>query len=426
MRSFVLVKRSKSKLHPASTYLSNLLSDIDLLVGANAIVAQSELDRALEDLNRVRPILDKMKDGRDNLEDSLEAVEEQGTNETRIRTKEALIDALERVGQGRLGADEATLSMPSYPGLLGLWNYAKDVRKALLTSLDTAVTMAENEARVTTTTGVSQVTQLADQHLPEGVGRSRRVFMPEAMFSSRTSKKLGRSMSRRSPSASGAIVAGGIHGLGIGLAQRPDLLETSFLDLFDVHHQFWVHFGEDKAHSADEEDSTPSALSVVSVGLGALTMVGGQTLGARGIIEGIVRISDLFGNETARKLAGPIIGAFTIGLTAYFILELPNTVPKTVGRRIKASLSKANGNVTEDEMYVNAHAGRISRETRKVLRLASWDLRERFKTAMDERGKEVKGAEEMEKKSRKAKEYFLNVGKQTGDVRENAGLVSAI
>jgi mitofusin len=285
--------------------------------------------------------------------------------------------------------------------------------------------MAEDEARMTTSTGVKQISQLADEHLPEGVERSRRVFMPEAMFSLRTNKKSGRSKSRKSSSANGAIVAGGIHGLGIGLAQRPDLLETSFLDLFDVHHQFWVHFGEDKASSVDEEDSAPSALSVVSVGLGALTMVGGQTLGARGIIEGIVRISDLLGNETARKWAAPVIGAFTIGLTAYFILELPSTVPKTVGRRIKMSLVKADENVSEDEIYVDAHAGRISRETRKVLRLASWDLRERFRAAMEERGKEVKGAEEMERKSKKAMEYFLGVEKQTGGIRENAGLVGA-
>lgn len=82
-----------------------------------------------------------------------------------------------------------------------------------------------------------------------------------------------------------------------------------------------MHFGEDKAGSTIEEDLAPSALSVVSVGLGALTMVGGQTLGARGIIEGIVRITDLLGNETARKWAAPVIGAFTVGLTAYFILR---------------------------------------------------------------------------------------------------------
>jgi len=39
------------------------------------------------------------------------------------------------------------------------------------------------------------------------------------------------------------VMGSGIHGLGIGLTQRPDLLETTFFDLFDVRHQLWVHFG---------------------------------------------------------------------------------------------------------------------------------------------------------------------------------------
>lgn len=263
---------------------------------------------------------------------------------------------------------------------------------------------------------------MADEHLPVTVERSRRIFMPEAMFSLRSGKKSISSKSRKSSSGGGAIVAGGIHGLGIGLAQRPDLLETSFFDLFDARHQFWMQYGDHKVDSADEEDSAPSALSVFSVSLGALTMVGGRTLGARGVIEAIMRVSDLFGNETARKWAAPVIGAFTIGLTAYFILELPTTVPKTVGRRINMSLIKADENVSEDETYVNAHAMRISRETRKVLRLASWDLRERFRAAVEDCDKEVKCAEVMEGKSRKAIDYFHGIEEQTDWVRKN-GLV---
>lgn len=426
LRSFVLVKRSKSKLNPASTYLSNLLSDIELLVGANAIVAQSELDRAVEELNRAKPVLEKMKNGKETLEEGLECVEEQGASRARMRTKEMLTAALDRVGQGKLGVDEATLAMPSYPGLLGLWDYARDVRKALLASLDKAVELAENEARATTSTGVEQVSSLAEEHLPEGVERSRRVFMPEAMFS-RSSKKGGKPKSRRSSSFGGAVVAGGIHGLGIGLAQRPELLDTSFSDLFDAHQQIWVHFGdEEKASSIDEDDSTPSALSVVSVGLGALTMVGGNAIGVRGVIEGVMRITDLFGNESARKWAAPVIGAVTIGLTAYFVLELPSTIPKTVGRRIKVALVNPAAHTSEDDTFVNAHAIRVSRETRKVLRLKSWDLRERFRAAMDERGKEVKGAEETVKQAGNAVEYFHGVGKQSGDIRENAGLISGL
>jgi len=422
LRSFVLVKRSKSKLQPVSTYLSKLLADIELLAGANAIVADSELQRARDDLSQARPVLDKMKSGRDVLEDALESIEEAGAGEASSRTKVVLNHALERVGQGQLGVEKLLTPMPSYPGLLHIFDYARDVRKALLASLDAAIMLAEDEARLITTRGVQSIKDLGEEHLPVGVERSRRVFMPEAMFSAMRRGAKG-VKNRRSSSlynqTGGAIVAGGMNGLGIGLAQRPDLTETTFFDLFDVNHQFFVHFGDGKG---EDESSAPTALGLVSVGVGALTMVGGQAIGARGIIEGIIRVTDLFGNEAARTWAVPVLGACTFGLATYFILELPASIPRTVGRRIKASIITRSGEREVD--FVDAHAGRVSRETRKVLRLASWDLRERFRSAMEERLKEVKGAEEMERRSLRAKEWFGNVGDRTAGIRQTAKLES--
>ena len=58
LRTFVLTKRAKSKLQPASTYLTRLLSDVNLLVSANAIFAQSEATKTEEDFKKSRPTLD--------------------------------------------------------------------------------------------------------------------------------------------------------------------------------------------------------------------------------------------------------------------------------------------------------------------------------------------------------------------------------
>ncbi|KAF9485807.1 transmembrane GTPase fzo1 [Pholiota conissans] len=420
LRSFVLVKRSKSKLLPVATYLSNLLADIELLAGANAIVADSELQRARDDLDQARPVLEKMKASRDVLEETLETVEESGAGQSSASTKKILNRALERVGNGQLGVDKPLVPMPSYPGLLGIWDYAREVRRALLASLDAAVALAEDEARIITTNGVHRIKDLGETHLPEGVERSRRVFVPEAMFSA--TRRGGKGVKRRSSSYSnigGAIVAGGMHGLGIGLASRPDMLDTTFFDLFDVNHQFFIHFDDGKA---TDESTTPTALGIISVGVGALTMVGGQALGMRAVLEGIVRVTDLLGNETARKWAAPVIGAVAIGSAAYLVLELPSSIPRTVGRRVKASVLSQGDE--RDVHFVDAHAGRVSRETRKVLRLASWDLKERFRGAMEERSKEVKGAEEMEKRSLRAKEWFGGVVEKAGAIRGEAKLES--
>ena len=180
---------------------------------------------------------------------------------------------------------------------------------------------------------------------------------------------------------------------------------------------------EDK--DEDEEESPMTALSIVSVGVGALTMVGGQAIGARGIVEGLLRIGALFESENTRKWAAPVLGAVTIGVVTYFVLELPSTIPKTVGRRIKASLAKESEEKGEEGSFVGANAIRVSRETRKVLRLAAWDLRERYRGVLDERAREVQGAEEIERKATKAIDAFDSIGKRTGEVRESVMLVSA-
>jgi mitofusin 2 len=63
LQSFVLVKRAKSKLLPASTYLSHILSDVDLLSSANTIIAKSEAAVARETLSCACPALDKIAKG---------------------------------------------------------------------------------------------------------------------------------------------------------------------------------------------------------------------------------------------------------------------------------------------------------------------------------------------------------------------------
>jgi mitofusin 2 len=338
-----------------------------------------------------------MKANREVLEDDLERVEEDGASKAEMRTRGRLTEALDRVGAG-IPADE-TVALPKYPGLLNVLDYTRDVKKALLKSLDVSVKLAEDEARLITAGGVNRIGEMAETYLPEGVERSRRVFMPSAMFSKKT--KRGRSSS---------LVVGGVHGLGINLAQRPEMLDVSFLDILDIQHRMSVHLKHSDDSALDSNDAAAGALSLASLGLGALTLASGKAVGLRGAFEGLVRITDLFGNETARKWAVPVLGAFTVGLTVYFVYELPNSIPKNVGRRMKASLLRGTTEdgevVTEELKFVGTHCTRVSRETRKVLRLASWDLRERFRGAMDERQKEVKGNEEKERQAVKAAEFF--------------------
>ncbi|KAJ7801894.1 P-loop containing nucleoside triphosphate hydrolase protein [Mycena olivaceomarginata] len=386
LRSFVLTKRSKSKLQPVETFLLNLLSDVELLASANKLVAEAELAQARAELAEAKPVLEKMRAGRDKLEEGLETIEEDGVGQASAKTKKVLADALEQVGSWQNRRQPPAPVLPRPVRLSGTtpatWPRTKRGR-----SPPPASRGSRTSARSTS---------------PPGVERSRRIFMPEAMFSAvRRGKSAGGALKARNGNA--VIVAGGAHGLGIGLAARPDMQETTVLDLFDVNHQFWVHFGDENgsSKSSSETDSNPGALSVVGVGVGALTMVGGQAIGVRGVIEGIVRLSDFFGNETARKWALPVVGAVTIGAVVYVVLELPSSIPRTVGRRIKAAVEAAED---DEKQWETEHVVRIGRETRK------------------ERGKEVKNAEDGEKRALKAQEWFGSVGTRVGEVRGKARL----
>ena len=398
LRTFVLTKRAKSKLQPASTYLTRLLSDVNLLVSANAIVAQSEATKAEEDLKKSRPLLDKITKGREAADEALETVEEGETRTAIGNAKIKLSEALENVARGT-----PSVQLPTYPGLFGIWVWAGEVRRAMLSSLDLAVKLAEDDARAITSSGVRRIEKIGEKHLPEDVAKSKRVFIPEAMFSTRSSKHHSRRNSGNSVTA-----------VGIGLSRRPDLLNTTFLDIYDVHHQFAVVFSDEKDLDVV---SSPTALGVASVGLGALTMIGGQAMGVRGLIEGTLRITDLLSNENARKWVAPVVGAVTIGMTWYVILELPSTVPRTIGRRIKQSLKDAAAS-GESGDWIVANAERVGRETRKVLRLASWDLKQRITTTIDERAKEVRTAEDVERTSKRAMDWFGQAKERTGQVLE--------
>lgn len=248
--------------------------------------------------------------------------------------------------------------------------------------------------------------------------------MPEAMFSARRRGRRGRGNS------TSIIVAGGTHNLGIGLAQNPELRDVSFSDIIGV--QYYL----DNLHDEnDEDDKVASTFNIVSLGVGALTMIGGKAVGARGLLEGIMRVFNILGDEESRKWVAPVVGVATVGLSVYLVWDLPNAIPRTIGRNIRASLvesrsagqSRAESSLTRalpDESFAAAHAHRISRETRKVLRIAAWDVKERFRVAMEERSRDVKVAEEKMSCAEKAREFFGGIVRETRDIREKARLAA--
>ncbi len=423
LRSFVLINRAKSKLGPAENYLTHLLADVELLVSANAVVARSERDRASEEIERVKPELDGMRRGKDGLEEELDRSEEKIGTVAGEEARRNLQKALATVGRGQLASSSSRLSMPRYPGLLGAWDYASEVRKVLLRSIELAIYEAEELTKALTISGVDGISDLGTRHLPSDVQRSNRVFNPDAMFAAtRNTTKVdvkgkGRQPGNRMPTGGGA---------GLNLAARSELLQVSVADILDIHHHVISITSAFNASDstaltkADEHANEVSMLGYLSLAAGALTMVGGKTVGVKALVESIFSLSDILGNPSSRKWAGPVAGAALVGLTGYILYDLPRSIPQNVGRHLQAALtSPLSGQ--DGLSFAESECLRMQREARKVIRLASWDLRGRFRDAMDSRYEIVMQNEELKRNASRAMEWFESVQTRVDEVREEMG-----
>jgi mitofusin len=418
LRSFVLVNRAKSKLGPAKNYLTHLLDDVSYLSSANSFWSTERRDAARAEIHKVKPVLADLQKCSKSIEDTLMTVEEEISEKASTRSQTALENALARIGRGELAAPGPGLQMPDWTGMLGAFDYAKALRKVYLSSLDFAVSLAENDTRKLTTEGVDRILEIANKDLPADVERSTQKFNAAAMFSAKSAK-----LTRRQS---------GIQSVGLSLASQGQLVEVNLSDILDIQHYFILA----RSHLPSSAQTSTSAsreliphvaemtgLGAASLAVGAFTL-SGKALGINTLIDGIVRITDLASNPMARKWAGPVIGAITLGTVAYIIYDLPQSIPRNVGRSIQTTLLTSSGQSGDNELipFAEYQSQRMGKESRKVMRLLAWDTRERFNGAVNSRRELVRESERIEKAAKESVEFHDGVQTRVGVIRETIGV----
>lgn len=157
LRRFVLEKRARSKLAPAKTYLMNILSDVNVLATVNAEVAQSEYDRVNRELQEIEPQLELSKRARAEVNDKLDHTIELTCKEVYDYSRSTISSAIAHAGDGDLGIP--------YPGLFSAFQYADDLKEAMLSRIAASVVQCEEHARTKTVAGVNMIKQLGILHL---------------------------------------------------------------------------------------------------------------------------------------------------------------------------------------------------------------------------------------------------------------------
>lgn len=252
LRRFVLEKRSRSKLAPARTYLLNLLADLNSLAAVNRDVAQAELKRVTEELAELEPAYEDGKKKKVELGDQVEKCIDESCDDVYNHTRTTLSDTIAHVYEADLGVE--------YPGFLSAFQYAEDLKVAMLEQIASSVSNCEDYARDRTVKGVGFIQNIGLLHVGEDKFAPLQ-FRADMMF-------------RR--------------GRRHAFARQVDT-EVELLDFFDVS-SLWER----------QEKVAGTGMAMT-----ALTVVGGRALGGISWVDSMFSAVKILGPNNVRRLFFP-------------------------------------------------------------------------------------------------------------------------
>jgi mitofusin 2 len=346
LRRFVLEKRARSKLAPAKNYLVNILNDVNSLATVNSEVAQSEIDRVSQELDEIEPQLESNKKAKTEVGTEIERTIEETCKDVYDHSRASISFSITHAGEGSLGVQ--------YPGLLGAFQFAEDVKEAMLSRIAASVAECEDVARSKTVGGVNAIKQLGILHL--GNEYNNLTFRSDVMF-------------RRKRDA---------------LARQIDL-PTELWDFVD-----WPTILQQQEKVA----GTGMALTVA-------TAAGGRLIGGYGWMDHALSTVKVVGNDNLRRLIVPAIVLVTVAAAGYVLNQIPQSLPRRLAAKVSTQLAAID--------YVHANSSRIAGSVRKVLRFPADSLRDSLNRSVDDLGKRREETLKVRAESEIALKYFGNL-----------------
>ena len=330
LRRFVLEKRARSKLAPAKTYLLNILNDVHTLATVNQDVAKSERDRVTAELKELEPQLETKKKAKSQVSDQVDNDIETTYTEVYDHTRSEL--------NSSIGHAASTNYEVPYPGLFGAFQYAEELKEAMLSHIADSVTKCEQGARNRTVGGVNSITQLGLLHVGDEFKNLH--FRPDVMFSRRRD-----------------ALARQIH------------VPTELWDFVD-----WSTLMQKQEKFAGTGMALTVAGAIVPRMVGMDTWMSQALTATRVVSNDNLRQLILPGLViagkypiTSIKLRNIANDAIAFAASAYVLQQIPNSLPSSLATKISAQLA--------DIDYVHSNSLRIASAVRKVLHVPANTLR---------------------------------------------------
>ncbi|KAI9890412.1 MAG: mitofusin [Vezdaea aestivalis] len=352
LRRFVLEKRARSKLFPAKTYLLNVLGDVQNLATVNHEVAQSEYERVTKELAELEPVLEESKKARAEVSDDIDGTIEEVCTQIYDNTRTLLTTTLHDISSEDLGV--------SYSGLLSAFQFAEDLKAAMLSRVAVSVSEAEASARQHSVEGVATIKALGLKHL--GDEYQDMTFRSDIMFT-----------------------------------RRRDALVRAV----DAPIEIWDFFDVSGLIQRQEK------VAGTGMAMTAVTVLGGRAIGGVGWIDGVVGAARVAGSRGIRRLIIPGVCLAVLAAASLAIYSIPASLPRRLSSKLTAALQAHD--------YTHANAHRISSEVRKVLRYPAENLRVGLQRSVEGLAQRRTEVGTLKKESDVARKYFSNLVREAGE-----------
>ncbi|KAJ5178177.1 uncharacterized protein N7500_000876 [Penicillium coprophilum] len=358
LRRFVLEKRSRSKLAPAKTYLLNLLADLGSLATVNRDVAQSELKRVTDELAELEPAFENGKKKKGEIAEGVNKAIDDSCDDVYDYTRSTINNTITRVSDADLGVE--------YHGLFSAFQYAEELKLAMLDQIASSVNDCEDYAREKTVQGVGFIQNIGLLHIGEDKFTPLS-FRADAMF------RRGRRHT---------------------FARQVDT-EVELWDFFDVA-GLWER---------------QEKVAGTGVAMTAVTVLGGRALGGFSWVDSALSAVKVIGPNNMRRLLLPGILAAAVLTTAYVLSSIPTTLPPRLSRKIAATLAEMD--------YVHSNANRISTEVRRMLRMPAGNLQTCLSQDIEDLGRRKQEVTKIKQESDVATKYFSNLLRDSSENRRS-------
>lgn len=158
LHSFLLEKRSKSKLAPAQNYLFNILNDISKIAEYNLELARVDLNSASLEISETKPLVEKLNSSYELILSLIEETIFDSTRLIQLNSKEKIDKFISNVA--------ISTEKIKYPGIFFIVKYANTIIASMNSNLEEEFYKMQDFASEKTLCSVNSLYKIAEKDIP--------------------------------------------------------------------------------------------------------------------------------------------------------------------------------------------------------------------------------------------------------------------